>query len=181
MKKETKADFYQIINPILQSEEFRKRKKYNHHEDSVYEHCLQVAKLTFKISRSLNLDYESATIGALLHDFYPADWQKNKKKKSFFKLHGFVHAYQAKKEAQKHYGALLNPKVENIIERHMFPLTIKPPIYLESWLVMLVDKGVSLSIFKKPTKLPKYIGLKEVKVNGKNNSWHLYRSRRWGD
>ena len=40
----------------------------------------------------------------------------------------------------------MNKKVENIILRHMFPLNIVPPKYLESWLITLTDKYVSLEV-----------------------------------
>ncbi len=176
MRKEEKAEFYYLVNEIIKHQEFQKRKEYLHHEDNLYNHCYQVAKITFLISRKLKLDYKKATIGALLHDFYYEDWQKNKKRKSFLKLHGFVHAKEAKENAQYYFPSYVDKKVSNIIERHMFPLTLKPPLYLESWLVCFVDKCVSITIFKNPRKLPKYIGLKELKKNGKNNSRRCHRS-----
>jgi hypothetical protein len=42
----------------------------------------------------------------------------------------------------------------------MFPLNIKPPFYLESWIVTIVDKCVSIEVFKNPKGLLKYIGIK---------------------
>ncbi len=179
MKKEEKAEFYYLVNEIIRHEEFQKRKNYQHHDESVYYHCYQVAKITFRVSRKLGLDYQNATIGALLHDFYYEDWQKNKKRKPIWQLHGFVHAAEAKENARRNFPQYFNPKVANIIERHMFPLTIKPPIYLESWLVCFIDKYVSLTIFKNPRKLPQYIGLKEVGSNDKNNCRHRNGTRRW--
>ena len=47
----------------------------------------------------------------------------------------------------------------DIIIKHMFPLNIKPPKYIEGWIVTLVDKLVSLEIFKTPNQLYKYVGL----------------------
>ncbi len=180
MKEKEKREFNGIIMPVLKNEEFQKRKKYCHHDDSVFEHSLKVAQLAYKISKKLKLDYRSATIGAILHDFYYHDWQQNKKKKSFFKLHGFAHAAEAKENAKTHFPHMMNKKIENIIERHMFPLTIRPPFYLESWLVCLIDKGVSLTILKNPRKLPRYIGLKEVKNDRKNDcrNCNHHRNRR---
>ena len=38
----------------------------------------------------------------------------------------------------------INVVEKNIIERHMFPLTLIPPKYRESVVVCLVDKGCSI-------------------------------------
>ena len=53
----------------------------------------------------------------------------------------------------------MNEKIKNSIERHMFPLTIIPPKYLEGWIVSMADKYVSLEVFKNPKELPRYIGI----------------------
>ena len=37
----------------------------------------------------------------------------------------------------------MNPIVADAITRHMFPLNVTPPKYLESWLVSMVDKVVA--------------------------------------
>ena len=39
----------------------------------------------------------------------------------------------------------LTPKEENIILRHMFPLTPIPPYYLESWIVCIADKFCAIN------------------------------------
>ena len=60
------------IADLLKKEEFQKRKYYPHHgKISVYEHSLAVSKLSYDIAKKLKLDYKSAAIGGLLHDFYP--------------------------------------------------------------------------------------------------------------
>lgn len=159
MEKEKIAEFYYIINPIIKTEEFKKRKKYKHHEESVFIHSINVAWKTYKTTKFLRLDYKKATIGAALHDFYLEDWQKNKIKKPLFKKHGFSHAKKAAENAKKHYPNLVDKKVENIIKRHMFPLNIIPPFYIESWIVSIIDKLVSLSILKTPKKIYKYLGI----------------------
>ena len=106
----------------------------------------------------MKLDYKSAAIGGLLHDFYYEDWQLSKKK-GIKNLHGFVHAREAYENANIHFKNLTNYKVNDIIIKHMFPLNIKPPKYIEGWIVTLGDKLVSLEIFKTPNQLYKYVGL----------------------
>ena len=147
-------DYYLIVKDILNSDEFIKRKKYRHHGDiSVYEHSLKVSKLSYKIAKKINLslkrqvfnEYDMA-IGALLHDFYYKPYTEDHTKKPFFKQHGFVHAREARDNSRKFFPQYMNKRVENIILRHMFPLNIVPPKYLESWLITLTDKYVSLEV-----------------------------------
>ncbi|MDD3392039.1 MAG: HD domain-containing protein [Bacilli bacterium] len=157
-------NFNEIIEKIINNDEFIKRKAYEHHmNESVYDHSLKVAYYSYKITKKLHLDYKKATIGALLHDFYEEPWLKNgklnSKKQPLFKKHGFVHAANGAKNAKIYFPELVDEKVENIIKRHMFPLNITPPKYIEGWIVVLTDKYVSLSIFKKIKYLPKYIGI----------------------
>ena len=158
-------EYYKIISPILKHDEFQKRKYYRHHGDiSVYQHCLNVSKLSYKMAKKLKLDYKSAAIGGLLHDFYPNPWQENNIKKSFFEQHGFVHANEAKLNAMYYFPELVDEKVQNIIERHMFPLNKIPPKYKEGWIVTLADKYVSMEVFKQPTAFLQFFGYKR-KVN----------------
>ena len=156
-----KEEYYNIVNPILKSSEFQKRKTYKHHGNiSVYDHCLRVSKKSYKVAKRMNLDYKSAAIGGLLHDFYKEPWQEKKEKTKFLKQHGFTHAKEAADNAKKFYPDLVDKKVYNIILRHMFPLNKVPPKYKEGWIVTLVDKGVSMEVFKSPKDLPKLIGIK---------------------
>ena len=53
----------------------------------------------------------------------------------------------------------MNIRIENAIKRHMFPLTVIPPRYIEGWIITMADKYVSLEVFKKPKELPRYIGI----------------------
>lgn len=173
MKKYNKEEFFGIIKPILKNNEFQKRKEYQHHEnESVYIHCLKVSKLAYKMSLKIkNIDIESVAIGALLHDFYTDPWQHNgkltgKKTKNIFKAHGFTHAQDSYTNALDVFPNFMNKKIEDIILRHMFPLNIKPPKYIESWIVTTADKYISLSVFKTPNKIPKYLG---ININERKN------------
>lgn len=155
-------EYKNIVNLILNSEEFIKRKYYHHHENrSVYYHSLMVSYITYRVSKKLKLDYKSAAIAGLLHDFYYNDWQTNRRKCSILKAHGFTHASEALENSKKFYPELINKKIENGIKRHMFPLNFIPPFYLESWVICLVDKYCSFEVFKTPKQLYKYIGIRK--------------------
>ena len=73
--------------------------------------------------------------GALLHDYFLYDWHEKRKGHHF---HGFTHPGTALKNAEKEYE--LGDIERNIISRHMFPLTVVPPMCREAWLVCLADK-----------------------------------------
>ena len=108
-----------------------------HGRCSVYDHSLDVASLALRLSRRLHLKTdESALIrGALLHDYFLYDWHVRQPGRP---LHGFYHPKAALHNARQDYQ--LNRKEEDIIRRHMFPLTPVPPRTLEGLLVCLADK-----------------------------------------
>jgi len=156
-------EYHLIVKEILENDEFKKRMEYKHHENrSVYTHSLMVSIQSYKIAKKLKLDYKSAAIGGLLHDFYYEDWQITKRS-GIKNMHGFVHSKEALENSKKHFENLMNKRIEDIIEKHMFPLTIRPPKYKESFIINLVDKRCSLEVFKYPKELYKYIGLKKKK------------------
>ena len=135
--------FYEIIRDLIDSEVVRKMDNFiQHGSTSTLEHCLNVSYSSYKMALALKLDYVSTARGALLHDLYLYDWHKLPKEKHFFKQHGFVHASLALKNANKYFK--LNDVEKDIIEKHMWPLTLrKLPLYRESVLVSVMDKCVS--------------------------------------
>ena len=56
-------------------------------------------------------------------------------------LHGFFHPGVALRNASM--DVELTPIEHDIIKKHMFPLTLVPPKYLESWIVCWIDKKCS--------------------------------------
>ena len=57
-------------------------------------------------------------------------------------FHAFRHPYIAYKRASNLFD--LNKKEKDIIIKHMWPLTIIPPRYIESFIITLVDKYCAL-------------------------------------
>lgn len=181
-------EFMNIIDDIVHSEEFERRKTYRHHGDeSVYEHCLEVAYLSYRLAKYFHCDVKSATIGGLLHDFYPYPWQYTdaekillnipKRPKGLLKQHGFTHAREALENAQKFYPDYMNKRVENAIVRHMFPLNIHPPKYKEAWIVTFADKYASGKVLKHPTEYYKYVGLEKIVNKFKQNYKKIFDKR----
>ena len=132
MKDIEKKEFYQIISPILQKEEFQRLNERNHHGISRYTHSFRVAYYTYFITKRLHLRYQEATVAAMLHDFFTDEVEQESKWKRL--IHHPQIAYQ---NASKYFS--LNELQEDIIKKHMFPVTFLPPKYLESWIVDIVD------------------------------------------
>lgn len=136
---------------ILHSESFNKSKDYiQHGKKSVFQHSVDVANMSVKISRVLPFKFEEKSLvrGALLHDYFQYDWHdKNTRPKvrvikDIKKLHGFTHPQTALKNANRDFK--LNPIEKEIIKKHMWPLTSVPPMCREAWVVTLADKVCSL-------------------------------------
>ena len=80
--------------------------------------------------------------GALLHDYFLYDWHHHTHKKGWKNLHGFTHPETALNNARKEYH--LSPREQDIIKKHMWPLTVVPPRCREAWIVTAADKYCSL-------------------------------------
>ena len=155
-------EFYEIIEDIITNSMVLELKNHLQHcSTSRFEHCANVAYYTYKICKKLNLDYVSATRGAMLHDFYFYNWRVRQNNRKRF--HAFRHPRIALENAKTEF--LLNPKERDVIRKHMWPLTIKFPKYLESFIVTWVDKYcATLEFFKymKNRKELKYLKMKEL-------------------
>lgn len=158
-------EWYNYVEEILLNKEFQKRQLfYHHYHTTVWEHSINVSFTCFLIAKKLKLNKKVCAISGLLHDFYPYAWLYNEelakidngiyvseigKKNKFFKQHGFTHAEAATKNYLKYFYYLQDVKITNSIKRHMFPLNIIPPKYIEGYVLTLVDKYISLKdIFK---------------------------------
>jgi len=134
-KEETmmEREFIDTARPLLELPEVVKLLQYEHHRGKTrLEHVKEVAFLSFLWSKRLSLDCDAIVRGALLHDLFYYDWLHEGPR-----LHGFRHHNIALKNARK--ITLLTEKEEDIIKKHMWPLTVVPPRYMESLVVSLVD------------------------------------------
>lgn len=148
-------EFFEFAEDILSHPKFQEQKKYTHHKGiTLFEHSISVAYRSYRVAKKLRLDKRAVVRGALLHDFYLYDWhvEGKKKRKPLFKKHGFTHAKAAFDNAEQYFN--LSKKEKDIIVKHMFPLNLRPPRYLESWIVNFSDDFTSLSetLFRKKKK-----------------------------
>lgn len=130
---------------ILNSPNFNRTKTFIQHGNmTVNNHCMDVAKYSLAISErlerlGLRCKKDELVRGALLHDYFLYDWHNSGKQG---RLHGFYHPGIALRNAMKEYK--LTPREKDIIKKHMWPLTVVPPMCREAWIVTTADKWCSL-------------------------------------
>lgn len=139
--KENSKDFDLVLEDILKNKQVNKMKDYIQHYDiSCFDHCYDVAKVTYNACLFLHLDYVEATRAAMLHDMFLYDWRvKSYSRKGW---HGFRHPSISLSKAEKEFD--LSEKEKDIILKHMWPLTIIPPKSIEGFIVTLADKYITL-------------------------------------
>lgn len=124
------------IEELLTNEVVYSMKHFIQHGNvSCLEHSLYVSYCSFRVAKIIGWDYISCARGGLLHDLFLYDWHETK---SPYGLHGFTHAYAALENATHHF--VLNEKEQDIIKKHMWPLTFLLPKFKETYLVLMVDK-----------------------------------------
>ena len=123
---------------ILASEGMQLEKTFMQHGDvSVYAHSVGAACMSIRIARALNirLDERSLVRGALLHDYFLYDWHVPGPENH---RHATMHARYALRNAERDF--VLNDIERNVIERHMFPVNLRPPSTKEAAVLCLADK-----------------------------------------
>lgn len=131
-------EYMEIVSDILSSEPFKKMDQYiQHGTTTTMEHCLSVSYVSYNICKRFSLDYRSAARGGLLHDLFLYDWHTHCKETGN-RFHGLTHPKTALQNANKHYN--LNLIEQDIILKHMWPLTVIPPKNMEGFVVMYADK-----------------------------------------
>ena len=130
-------EFEVITQDISLNSEFMKLNDCIHHGISRLEHSYRVAYYSYKIMKFLKLNYIEGTRAALLHYFFIDEVNEYSALNRFRK-----HPKCALENAKKYFE--ISPLQEDIIVKHMFPVTLTPPKYLESVVVDIVDDIASI-------------------------------------
>jgi uncharacterized protein len=138
IKIDPKSDdeYKKIVSDLINNPVVKSMEQYMQHGNvSCLEHSIYVSYNSYLICKRLGLNYRAAARGGLLHDFFLYDWHTSKPQNG---LHGFIHPFIALENANKYFE--LSDMEKDIIEKHMWPLTLKLPKYKESFIVSFVDK-----------------------------------------
>ena len=105
-----------------------------HYKCTRLKHSMSVSYYSFYVAKLLKLDYLSAAKGGLLHDLHFQERAGLKENIKMLRRHP--------KEALKNALEIcdLNDMECDIIIRHMWLVTLKPPKYIEGYVVSFVDK-----------------------------------------
>ncbi len=133
-------EYTDIVRDILNNNTFLELKKYKHHGDNRYEHCIRVSYYSYKLAKKLHLNKKACARAGLLHDFFLVNNQELSFVKRVKVL--FMHPKYAYINSCKYFT--INKLEKNIILSHMFPIGIYVPIYFESIMVDLIDDYMSI-------------------------------------
>ncbi len=141
MSLKIKRDVHEYGKEILKCEKYQALDTFIQHGNiSCKKHSIRVAHISLSINRflKLNCNEKSLVRGALLHDYFLYDWHIKEK---WHNWHGFRHPKIAMKNAIRDFA--VTELEQDIIKKHMWPLTIIPPRRRESWIVSIADKYCS--------------------------------------
>lgn len=150
-------EFSSLIKDLTSNEVVQNMKNFRQHYDTnCYEHCKKVAFYSYLICKKYGLDYRAVARAAFLHDLFLYDWRSKENRDNNW--HAFSHPRISLDNAKQITD--LNLKEQEIILKHMWPLTIIFPKYKETYIVSLVDKYCALEEsfehYKKNRKLQKF-------------------------
>lgn len=131
------VEFRDCVDDILYNDKVQKLDDYEQHcHTSRLQHSVNVAYYSFLICKFFDWDYRSAARAGLMHDLFYYDWRVTKLPKH--NSHPGWHPRVALDNAKKICD--LNKIEEDAIVKHMWPMTLVPPKYKESFVVTLADK-----------------------------------------
>ena len=133
---EVRGEFIESMSELLSHENFKRLSDFKQHfKCTRLKHCMDVGYFSFYISKLFGLDYIAAGKAALLHDFY-----FHRKDGSF--KDSFKTLLRHPKDALENALEIceLSEKERDIIDKHMWLVTLKPPKYIEGFVVTFVDK-----------------------------------------
>jgi uncharacterized protein len=136
------TEYYSLVADLINHEKVLQMKQYiQHGNTSCFQHCLNVSYYNYLLCKFFSLNTRAAARAGLLHDLFLYDWHTYKKPRGE-KFHGFTHPKAAALNADRYFS--ITDIERDIIEKHMFPLTISLPRHKETVVIILVDKYCGL-------------------------------------
>lgn len=156
-KQENRAAFAACVAPLLGTPAVQQLRQFHQHTAATtrLDHCMTVAYFSFTVCRRFGLDYRAAARGGLLHDLYAENWPGSDG--------GALSRWRAHPAAALENARVfgLSDKEADIIVKHMWPLTLTPPRYRESFVVSCADKAAAIL---EKTRLTRPLGIRRSLV-----------------
>lgn len=134
-------EYMDCVRDIWEHPVFQSMDQYIQHGNTTCkEHCIQVSYRAYKLTKQYGGSWRSAARAGLLHDLFLYDWHTHGKETGE-RFHGFTHPRRALENARRYFA--LTAEEEDIILRHMWPLTPVPPATRAGYAVTLADKACS--------------------------------------
>lgn len=131
------SDYYNLVSDLFALKEVQSLDNFEQHgQISRLRHTFCVSYLSYRFSKKIGLNYKDVARAGLLHDLFYYDWRKAED--NSHRLHGYRHPGFALKNAME--ITKLSDMEKDIIKKHMWPLTVSPPKFKESFIVSMVDK-----------------------------------------
>lgn len=135
-------EFNNLISDLLTNDTVQQMSQYIQHGDTTtLQHCINVAYYNYRICKKLSWNTRAAARAGLLHDLFLYDWHHYDRHKGEL-WHGANHPKLALANASKLFS--LNMLESEMIEKHMFPVTLSLPRHKETYVIVLVDKYCGL-------------------------------------
>ncbi len=132
------TEFIALIEDLMESEVVIELESFTHHLGTTrLQHCLNVSYYNYLLCKKLKLDCRAAARAGLLHDLFFYN-RKERIRGDGEKKHSAHHPRLALETAQKYFD--LDMREEDIIVKHMWPMTRPLPKYKETFVIVLVDK-----------------------------------------
>ena len=161
-QNESGREYKNRMNKLFSDDVIQSMKKYSHHgRTSLFGHSVHVSYYNYLVCKKLHLDEKAGAKAGLLHDLFLYDWHKYSPEKGE-RLHGFEHPTKALKNAGKYFN--ITEKEGDMIAKHMFPLTVTPPKYKETFVIVLVDKFCSFNEVLDDFIHRKFCGAKDTRI-----------------
>ncbi|WP_180952265.1 HD family phosphohydrolase [Lachnoclostridium edouardi] len=140
---EKDEEYVSYVKDILEHPVFKSMDHFIQHGHTTCKmHCIQVSYLSYKICKKHGWDFIAAARGGLLHDLFLYDWHTHARDTGNH-FHGFTHPRTAMNNAILYFN--INKKEQEIILRHMWPLTPTPPTTMAGMAIVFADKYCSLA------------------------------------
>ena len=146
----TLCSYYNCVSDIIDSDELEKLKLIRHHISTTrFQHCVNVSYYSYILCRKFRLNARAAARAGLLHDLFFYDRKAyNSAREKGQPHHSRMHSRIAVKNASELTD--ISVLERDMIEKHMWPVTLSLPKYKETYIITVIDKYCAVLEFCVP-------------------------------